>query len=102
MKCTNSVAFVCAHLQANAQDHPHPDWEFPLQFVCTSLQEFPQCTWASDKELQAAATNEIRAVKSLVQKCADNWPECWGEKKLSSLCVMVPTRFAVSQLQSIH
>ena len=91
------MLLLIIHVQANAPDDPHPDWKFPLQFVCTSLQKYPQCTWASDKELEAAATKEITAIKALVQQCADNWPtDKWGEKDLSSVCVVTPTRLAVS------
>ena len=81
--------------QSKADDLPHPLWKYPLQFVFTSLKR--QTDWGTDRELREAATMEIKTVKSLVQRCANNWPRCWGEKDLSSLCVMVPTRFAVSQ-----
>ena len=56
-----------------------------------------ECKWIKDGELQGAVRAEMEAVKQLVQQCADNWPTGeWGEKDLSLICVMTPTRSSVS------
>ena len=88
---------ICVFIQASAPDRPHPCWKFPLQFVCTSVEEYPECKHAMDSELQACSMAEIKAVKEMVQCCINSWPvDEWGEKDPSSICVMTPTRLAVS------
>ena len=84
------------HVQSSVLDQPHPDWKYPLQFVITSLEMGEECKWTSDKALQKSAEAEVETVKDLVQQCVDNWPAEWGVKKLSLICVMTRTKFAVS------
>ena len=67
----------------------------PLTFVCTSLEEYPECFY--DNMEQKARDNEIKTVFQWVKKCAENWPTVeWGERDLSTICVMVPSRLMVS------
>ena len=90
---------ICVFIQANAPDRPHPYWKFPLQFVCTSVEEYPGCKHATDSELQVCAMAEIKAVKKMVQCCINSWPvDEWGKLDPSSICVITPTRLAVSNL----
>ena len=63
--------------------------------MCTSLEKAPSCKWSTGEELKTATQMEIGTVKALVQQCVDNWPMEWGEKDLSKICVMIPTRYAV-------
>jgi hypothetical protein len=92
-----SSLFYNSTIMPKASDLPHPLWKYPLQFVCTSFYEKEQCKWASGKELYLAAKDEILTLKAIVQRCVSNWPsDQWGPKDLSSICVMTPTRLAVS------
>jgi hypothetical protein len=82
------------NIQAKNDIRPHPCWEFPLQFVCTSVDEAPLCKWTSEWDLKKTADTEVKALQGIVQKCIDTWPvDKWGKKNLSSLCVVTPTRF---------
>jgi hypothetical protein len=88
-----STLFYNCNVKSSVLDQPHPDWKYPLQFVITSLEMGVECKWIKDGELQGAVRAEMEAVKQLVQQCADNWPTGeWGEKDLSLICVMTPTR----------
>ena len=67
----------------------------PLIFVCTSLEEDPECF---DKSMEESACgNEITTVFQWVKKCAENWPTVeWGKRNLATICVIVPSRLMVS------
>ena len=67
----------------------------PLTFVCTSLEECPECFHESMEK--SARDTEITTVFQWVKKCAENWPTVeWGERNLATICVIVPSRLMVS------
>lgn len=86
-------------LQASSKSQLHPDHKNALQFVCTSLDDFsPGCNWDNDKVYSKHVGKEVKAAGEWVEKFIGDkkWPEVeWGKKDLSTLCVVVPNKYAV-------
>ena len=84
-------------LQAFSTSQLHPQFTNSVYFVCTSLDELPDCTWNDDELYTEQVFKEILVALHWVKECAKNWPEVeWGAKDLSSLCVVVPNKHVVS------
>ncbi len=77
--------------QQKADASAHPDAPFPLQFVCSSIDDTTRSISESTNE------DEARIVLKQMRRCAANWPvEGWGQNDLSQLCFISPTRRQVS------
>ncbi len=79
--------------QREADGSAHPKAPFPLQFVCSSINDTTQSV--------SEATNEGEARIALQQahNFAVSWPvEGWGPKDLAQICFISPTRSQVSFL----
>ena len=70
--------------------------------MCTSLDEFsPDANWHNGTVYEEQIMNEVEAAGEWVERFIDDkkWPEVeWGPKDLSTLCVVVPNKLAVSYL----
>ncbi|XP_019856644.1 PREDICTED: uncharacterized protein LOC109585133 [Amphimedon queenslandica] len=69
---------------AEAVTHLHPEAKYPLHFICSNLTE--------EKEIRANS-NEFEVIKLLeeLSKYVKSWPNEWGKKDLSKICVMTTT-----------
>ncbi len=77
--------------QQKADASAHPDALFPLQFVCSCIDDTARSVSESTNE------DEARLVLNQVCKYAAKWPvEGWGQNDLSQLCFISPTRRQVS------
>ena len=70
---------------AEATTQLHPKAHYPLQFVCSSLDE--EVVEVTDSYNRA----EVVKVLNEVKKYVNDWPEEWGNKNLKDICVMVAT-----------
>ncbi len=71
------------------EEAAHPDFPFPLVFVCTSLDIHPV-----DFEQHRTGTDQQEAEVLLeqVEKCLKDWPlSNWGDKVPSEVCIMSPS-----------
>ena len=74
--------------ESNAQLHPKA--EFPLHFICSSLESI-KCG-VQDNSYESEAEILLDEVMSYVSE----WPREWGKKDLSSICIMTATADQVS------
>ena len=87
-------------IQAHSANQVHPKFPNSVHFVCTSLEELPECIWDNDQVYMEQVMQELLVALQWVADCARNWPEVeWGAKNLGSLCVVVPNRLVVSVLE---
>ena len=74
--------------ESNAQLHPKA--EFPLHFICSSLESI-SCE-VQDNSYESEAEILLEEVVNYVSE----WPREWGEKDLTSVCIMTATADQVS------
>ena len=80
-----SSLFYGSTLQCRTRDQPHPLADFPLQFICTSLNNTESNSQSEDQLEALTLLNQVR-------KFVDKWPEKkWGEKDLAKVCIMSPS-----------
>lgn len=86
-------------LVCQVPDHSaHPKAQFPLQFVCTSLDSDITATESS------IDTVEVEVALKEASAIFMEWPDhCWGKKDLSQICFLSPCRGQVHYIiQSIE
>ena len=75
---------------AEAVTHLHPKAKYPLHFICSDLSEAKEvCT--NDNQF------EVTLLLQEMSKYVKSWPNQWGKKDLSKICVMTATAHQVSQ-----
>ena len=71
---------------AEATTQLHPDAGHPLHFICSSLDQDVQ------EVSESSNIKEIELIFKEVRKFVNNWPKKeWGERNLSSICIMTTT-----------
>ncbi len=66
------------------EDTAHPNYPFPLAFLCTSLEQQAAIENRNDLEVEILC-NEVKTI-------LDNWPYGnWGDKKPGDVCIMTPS-----------
>ena len=71
---------------AETTSHLHPDTDYPLHFVCSSISE--DVLPIED----SVNTSEASLVLSETRKYVKDWPEYeWGQKNLRDICIMATT-----------
>ena len=74
--------------ESNAQLHPKAG--FPLHFICSSLESI-KCEVQDNSYV-----NEAEILVEEVVNYVSEWPREWGNKDLSSICIMTATADQVS------
>ena len=75
---------------SNNQEPPtHPDYPYPLKFICSSVNE--------DEVPMSINEKEAEIVADVVANIAKKWPsKLWGQQLIpSTLCIMSPNRAQV-------
>lgn len=70
---------------------PHPDYPYPLNFICSSVNE-------AETEVSTNINKmEAKIVADVVANIAKKWPsKLWGQRLIpSTLCIMSPSRAQV-------
>lgn len=66
---------------------PHPDYPYPLAFVCTSVQT------NVTKVMSMKNKEEAEVVLNLARDIGLTWPKrIWGKSHLSQMCIISPSR----------
>lgn len=86
-----SLLFYNSTLQTVIPDYcAHPDAPYPLLFVCSSLDNTIKRVEYDTNEYEATA------ILDQMMKFLLPWPtQQWGQKNLSSICLITPTRHQV-------
>ena len=81
-----SSLFYGSTLQCRVpEESAHPDAQYPLVFVCSSLDASVKCI-RNDKD-----EAEARLLLQQVSKFIKNWPRAWGNMERSQICIMTPS-----------
>ena len=73
---------------ADAVTHLHPQANYPLHFICSSLSD--------EKEVQDDINDfEVELLLREVLKYVSDWPKQWGKRNLAKICVMATTAHQV-------
>ena len=76
---------------AKAAYESYPDGQYPLQFVCSSLDD-SVCEVKESSNLK-----EVELILDEVKNCIEKWPERqWGRLNPEEICVMATTANQVS------
>ncbi len=71
---------------AEATTQLHPDAQYPLHFVCSSLDD--EVITVED----SVHVREVDMILQQVRKYVINWPEKeWGSQDLKNICIMATT-----------
>ena len=86
-----SILFYDSTLQTVVPDgFAHPDAPYPLLFVCSSLDNTIEQVESDTDECEATI------VLDQMKRFLNPWPtQQWGQKNLSTICLITPTRHQV-------
>ena len=77
-----SSLFYGSTLQCRTKDQPHPLAAYPLQFICTSLDNMKSYSFSTEYCEAVTLLNQVK-------KFVETWPERrWGKKDLTKVCIM--------------
>lgn len=70
----------------------HPDAPYPLLFICSSLDN--DLCYVKESVNENEASVLLKQVKKFT--ISKNWPQQWGKRDLSRVCIVTQTRGQVS------
>ena len=81
-------------LSDNQEPPTHPDYPYPLNFICSSVNEAENAVAMNINE------KEAEIVADIVANIAKNWPsKLWGQLLIpSTLCITSPSRAQVRRI----
>ena len=93
-----SYLFYNSALVTKANVQLHPKDNFPLHFICSDLD---------DSTTEVVNSNNCKELRLLLNKAEEytsksNWPDEWGPRDLSTICIMTATPNQVGHFIALH